>query len=175
MRLKKFSIKLIYIKNLYLINWWILWVKKLHYFLELWSFTLGHHDIVNRGLKIFDSICIAIGYNPKKQRYFEVEKIKSKINKLYSNNDKITVISYNKLTAEIAKDINAKYILRGLRNTTDFEFENSISQINRDLNKNLETVFLITSPDLAPISSTIIRDVISYGGDINKYLPNKIE
>ena len=89
--------------------------------------------------------------------------------------DKINVISYNKLTAEIAKELNAKYILRGLRNTTDFEFENSISQINRDLNKNLETVFLITSPDLAPISSTIIRDVISYGGDINKYLPYKID
>lgn len=101
--------------------------------------------------------------------------MKSKINELYSNNDRINVISYNKLTAEIAKEINAKYILRGLRNTTDFEFENSISQINRDLNKNLETVFLITSPDLAPISSTIIRDVISYGGDINKYLPYKID
>ena len=101
--------------------------------------------------------------------------MKSKINELYSNNDKIKVISYNKLTAEISKEINAKYILRGLRNTTDFEFENSISQINRDLNKNLETVFLITSPDLAPISSTIIRDVISYGGDINKYLPYKID
>ena len=101
--------------------------------------------------------------------------MRSKINELYSNNDRINVISYNKLTAEIAKEINAKYILRGLRNTTDFEFENSISQINRDLNKNLETVFLITSPDLAPISSTIIRDVISYGGDINKYLPYKID
>ena len=138
-------------------------------------FTLGHHDIVNRGLKIFDEICIAIGNNPKKNRYFEVDIMKSKINELYSNNDRINVISYNKLTAEIAKEINAKYILRGLRNTTDFEFENSISQINRDLNKNLETVFLITSPDLAPISSTIIRDVISYGGDINKYLPYKID
>ena len=101
--------------------------------------------------------------------------MKSKINELYSNNDRINVISYNKLTAEIAKEVNAKYILRGLRNTTDFEFENSISQINRDLNKNLETLFLITSPDLAPISSTIIRDVISYGGDINKYLPYKID
>ena len=99
----------------------------------------------------------------------------NKISGLYSNNDRISVISYNKLTAEIAKEKNARYILRGLRNTTDFEFENSISQINRDLNVNLETVFLITSPDLAPISSTIIRDVISYGGDINKYLPYKID
>ena len=81
----------------------------------------------------------------------------------------------DRLTASLAKDLNANFILRGLRNTTDFEFENSISQINKDLNSNLETVFLITSPKLAPISSTIIRDVIRYGGDINKYLPYKIK
>jgi pantetheine-phosphate adenylyltransferase len=138
-------------------------------------FTLGHHDIVIRGLKIFDEICVAIGNNPKKKRFFEVDFIKKKILKLYSQNSRISVISYNKLTAEVAKENKANYILRGLRNTTDFEFENSISQINRDLNKSLETVFLITSPNLAPISSTIIRDVINYGGDINKYLPYKID
>ena len=138
-------------------------------------FTLGHHDIVIRGLKIFDEICVAIGNNPKKNRFFEVDFMKKKIIDLYSQNSKISVISYNKLTAEVAKENKANYILRGLRNTTDFEFENSISQINRDLNKSLETVFLITSPNLAPISSTIIRDVINYGGDINKYLPYKID
>tara|TARA_B100001559_G_scaffold164539_1_gene137908 strand:+ start:330 stop:788 length:459 start_codon:yes stop_codon:yes gene_type:complete len=138
-------------------------------------FTLGHHDIVIRGLKIFDEICVAIGNNPKKNRFFEVDFMKNKIINLYSKNSKISVISYNKLTAEVAKENKANYILRGLRNTTDFEFENSISQINRDLNKSLETVFLITSPNLAPISSTIIRDVINYGGDINKYLPYKID
>jgi pantetheine-phosphate adenylyltransferase len=138
-------------------------------------FTLGHHDIVIRGLKIFDEICVAIGNNPKKDRFFEVDLMKKKIMNLYSQNSKISVISYNKLTAEVAKENKANYILRGLRNTTDFEFENSISQINRDLNKSLETVFLITSPNLAPISSTIIRDVINYGGDINKYLPYKID
>ena len=86
-----------------------------------------------------------------------------KIDNLYKDNSKINVINYNKLTASLAKDLNANFILRGLRNTTDFEFENSISQINKDLNSNLETVFLITSPKLAPISSTIIRDVIRYG------------
>lgn len=101
--------------------------------------------------------------------------MKKKIIDLYSQNSNISVVSYNKLTAEVAKENKANYILRGLRNTTDFEFENSISQINRDLNKSLETVFLITSPNLAPISSTIIRDVINYGGDINKYLPYKID
>ena len=138
-------------------------------------FTLGHHDIVTRGLKIFDKIFISIGNNPKKDRYFNVNLIKEKINNLYKDNSKINVINYNKLTASLAKDLNANFILRGLRNTTDFEFENSISQINKDLNSNLETVFLITSPKLAPISSTIIRDVIRYGGDINKYLPYKIK
>ena len=138
-------------------------------------FTLGHHDIVTRGLIIFDKIFIAIGNNPKKDRYFNVNLIKEKIDNLYIDNSKINVINYNKLTASLAKDLNANFILRGLRNTTDFEFENSISQINKDLNSNLETVFLITSPKLAPISSTIIRDVIRYGGDINKYLPYKIK
>ena len=137
-------------------------------------FTLGHHNIVLRGLKIFDAIYIAIGNNPEKERYFDVELIKNKIEELYKDENKINIILYNELTAEISKKLNANFILRGLRNTTDFEFENSISQINKDINKNLETVFLITSPKLAPISSTIIRDVIKYGGDINKYLPYKI-
>ncbi|MAR65070.1 MAG: pantetheine-phosphate adenylyltransferase [Flammeovirgaceae bacterium] len=137
-------------------------------------YTLGHHDIVSRGLKIFDHIFIAIGNNPKKNRYFDINLIKEKIHKLYSSNSSIDVVNYNKLTATLAKDLNANFILRGLRNTTDFEFENSISQINKDLNSNLETIFLITSPKLAPISSTIIRDVIRYGGDINKYLPYNI-
>ena len=137
-------------------------------------YTLGHHDIVSRGLKIFDHIFIAIGNNPKKNRYFDINLIKEKIHKLYSTNSSIDVVNYNKLTATLAKDLNANFILRGLRNTTDFEFENSISQINKDLNSNLETIFLITSPKLAPISSTIIRDVIRYGGDINKYLPYNI-
>ena len=137
-------------------------------------FTLGHHNIVLRGLKIFDAIYIAIGNNPEKERYFDVELIKNKIEELYKDENKINIILYNELTAEISKKLNANFILRGLRNTTDFEFENSISQINKDINKDLETIFLITSPKLAPISSTIIRDVIKYGGDINKYLPYKI-
>ena len=138
-------------------------------------YTLGHHDIIQKSLKLFDKIIICIGHNSNKNRYFDQKKILKKIEKLYQKNKKIDTIIYNELTAKLAKKYKADFILRGLRNTTDFEFENSISQINRDLNVNLETVFLITSPDLAPISSTIIRDVISYGGDINKYLPYKID
>ena len=93
---------------------------------------------------------------------------------MYQKN-KIDTIIYNELTAKLAKKYKADFILRGLRNTTDFEFENSISQLNKHLNKDLETVFIITSPKHAHISSTIIREVHEYGGNINKFLPYKLK
>lgn len=137
-------------------------------------FTKGHHDIVLRGLSFFDKIIIAIGHNSQKKRYFEVEKMLDHIKGTFHNHENIDVIVYNELTAILANRLGAKYILRGLRNTTDFEYENSISQINRHLN-GVETVFLITSPELAHISSTIIREVHKYGGNVNEFLPYKID
>lgn len=135
-------------------------------------FTKGHEDIVRRGLRLFDEIIVAIGYNSKKQnRYFEVELMKEKIEKSFENAPEVSVLVYSELTAQLATKHNAKFILRGLRNTTDFEYENSISQVNRDLNSDLETVFLITSPELAAVNSTIIREVHKYGGDVTQYLP----
>lgn len=135
-------------------------------------FTKGHEDIVMRGLKLFDEIIIAIGYNSKKaNRYFEIEFMEKKIRETFKDMPEVTVIVYNELTAQIADKLNSKYILRGLRNTTDFEYENSISQVNRDLNDKLETVFLITSPEWAAVNSSIIREVHRYGGDVDKYLP----
>lgn len=135
-------------------------------------FTKGHEDIVMRGLKLFDEIIVAIGYNSKKaNRYFEIEFMEKKINETFQGIPGVTVLVYNELTAQIADKLEAKYILRGLRNTTDFEYENSISQVNRDLNDKLETVFLITSPELAAVNSSIIREVHRYGGDVDKYLP----
>lgn len=135
-------------------------------------FTKGHEDIVMRGLKLFDKIIIAIGYNSKKaNRYFEIEFMKKKIDETFKDMPEVTVIVYNELTAQIADKLDSKYILRGLRNTTDFEYENSISQVNRDLNDKLETVFLITSPEWAAVNSSIIREVHRYGGDVDKYLP----
>ena len=88
---------------------------------------------------------------------------------------RVEVVVYNELTANLAKQFNAKFLVRGLRNTTDFEYENSISQINKYLNYDLETVFLITSPELAPISSSIIREVHRYGGDVTPFLPYKLD
>lgn len=137
-------------------------------------FTKGHEDIVRRGLQLFDRIVVGIGHNSRKQRYFRVEKIKQHIEETFADEGSIQVIVYDELTAELAKKHQANYLLRGLRNTTDFEYENSIAQINRHLNERLETVFLITSPEYAHINSSIIREVHRYHGDVNEFLPYKI-
>ncbi|MFN4000366.1 pantetheine-phosphate adenylyltransferase [Algoriphagus sp.] len=135
-------------------------------------FTMGHHDIVLRSLNLFDEVIIGIGYNSTKQnRYFDIDLMVSKIKGVYSGNDRVQVIVYNELTSTLAKTYNAQFLVRGLRNTTDFEYENTISQMNRYLNSDLETVFLITSPQYAAISSTVIREVHRYGGDVSEFLP----
>ncbi len=137
-------------------------------------YTKGHHDIVCRGLNLFDKIIIAIGYNSKKKHYFDVDQMLGLIESAFESSDRVEVIQYDELTAALAKKYRANYLLRGLRNTTDFEYENSISQVNRYLNQDLETVFLITSPQYASISSTIIREVHKYGGDISDFLPYQL-
>ncbi|RIW13151.1 pantetheine-phosphate adenylyltransferase [Algoriphagus lacus] len=135
-------------------------------------YTLGHHDIVMRGLNLFDEVIIGIGYNSsKKNRYFDIDWMVSKIESVYINQDRVKVVVYNELTSTLAKKYEANYLIRGLRNTTDFEYENSISQMNRYLNDDLETVFLITSPQFAQISSTIIREVHRFGADVSDFLP----
>jgi pantetheine-phosphate adenylyltransferase len=138
-------------------------------------FTNGHHDIVMRGLNLFDHIIVAIGYNSQKQRYFDVDIMVKVISETFENTKRVSVIVYNELTAELAKKHKAKYVLRGLRNTTDFEYENTIAQVNHHLNPEMETVFLITTPEFAGISSTIIREVHRYKGDVSKFLPYKLE
>lgn len=138
-------------------------------------FTKGHHDIVLRSLNLFDELIVGIGYNSaKKNRYFDIDEMVGKIKSLYVDNPRVKVLVYNDLTSRVAKDNGANYLIRGLRNTTDFEYENTISQMNRKLNADLETVFLITSPQFAAISSTIIREVHRYGGDVSDYLPYKV-
>jgi pantetheine-phosphate adenylyltransferase len=138
-------------------------------------FTKGHEDIVIRGTKLFDEIIIAIGYNSgKTQRYFPIEFMVGKIKETFAANPSVKVETYAELTAEFAKKNGAQYLLRGLRNTTDFEYENSISQVNKYLNANLESVFLITSPQFASISSSIIREVHKYKGDVSGLIPYQL-
>lgn len=137
-------------------------------------FTRGHEDIVLRSLKIFDEVIITVGHNSKKTRYFDINMMLKCIESAFTGTDNVKVIVYDELTAELAKKCDANYLVRGLRNTTDFEYENGISQVNKYLNAEIETIFLITSPELAPISSSIIREVHKYGGDVSAFLPYQL-
>jgi pantetheine-phosphate adenylyltransferase len=135
--------------------------------------TLGHVDIINRALPLFDEIVIAIGVNADKQYMFSLEERIQFIKENYKNEVKITVETYSGLTTDFCQKINVDFILRGLRNPADFEFEKAIAQTNRKLS-NIETVFLLTSADTAYISSSIVRDVYRHGGDITSFVPKSV-
>jgi pantetheine-phosphate adenylyltransferase len=120
-------------------------------------------------------VIIGIGTNTQKNRYFPLDLMTLKIKEAFHESENISIISYDGLTASIAQQYGAQFLLRGLRNTTDFEYENTISQVNRHLIEDLETVFLITSPELAPISSTIVRELHKFGAKVNDYLPYDLE
>ncbi len=137
-------------------------------------FTKGHQDIVLRGLRLFDEVIIGMGRNASKQRYFPLEKMVSWIEETFRDESAVHILTYDDLTARVAREAGARFLLRGLRNTTDFEYENSISQVNRHVYPEVETVFLITSPELAPISSSIIRDLHRYGQSVDDFLPYNI-
>jgi len=138
-------------------------------------FTKGHEDIVLRGLQLFDEIIIAMGQNTSKSsRYFELGLMIEKITSTFAAYPAIRVLTFQDLTAEFARKHGARFIIGELRNTTDFAYEKSISQVNRHLNTALESVFLITSPEYAAINSSIIREVHRFGGDVSKFLPYKL-
>jgi pantetheine-phosphate adenylyltransferase len=137
-------------------------------------FTKGHFDVVMRASKLFDEVVIAIGVNQSKQRYFPIEFMIPKIEEAFRNVPQVRVVTFQGLTAAYAKSINAHYLVRGLRNTTDFEYENTIAQVNTYQWNELETVFLITDPKLAYISSSIVRDLHRHGADVKDFLPYDI-
>jgi len=137
-------------------------------------FTVGHESIVTRALSIFDKIIIMIGYNANKKPFFPVEKRIKWIREVFSDNDHVTVEFYNGLTVDFCRKVGAKYILRGLRTSADFEFERAIAQVNRQMSPDIETVFILTIPEHTPVNSTIIRDIIQHGGDPSRFLPDKL-
>jgi len=132
--------------------------------------TLGHCDIINRGIPLFDEIIIAIGENSAKTYMFSLEERKSFIEKTFEGHSKIKVMTYSGLTTDFCKEINADFILRGLRNPADFEFEKAIAHTNRNIG-DIETVFLLTSAETSFISSSIVREIIHYDGDYIKMVP----
>jgi len=135
--------------------------------------TLGHVDLIYRGLEIFDEIIIAIGVNADKKQLFSLEDKIQQIKNTFINEQKIKVASYKGLTIDFCKSVNSKYILRGLRNSSDFNYEQSIAQTNSSLSS-IESVFLISSPQLAHISSTIVRDIIKNEGDCKNLVPKSV-
>jgi len=135
--------------------------------------TLGHVDLIYRGLEIFDEIIIAIGVNADKKQLFSLEDKIQQIKNTFINEPRIKVVSYKGLTIDFCKSVNSKYILRGLRNSSDFNYEQSIAQTNSSLSL-IESVFLISSPQLAYISSTIVRDIIRNEGDYKSLVPKSV-
>jgi pantetheine-phosphate adenylyltransferase len=135
-------------------------------------FTVGHASIVRRALPLFDQIVIAIGINEAKRALFPIEKRVEAIRELYSDEPRITVESYNTLTTDFARQVGAHFILRGLRSVRDFEYERDIAEMNSMMD-NIETVFLLTEHQYACISSSAVRELISFGKDVSRYLPQK--
>lgn len=135
--------------------------------------TLGHQDIIKRGLKVFDEVVVAIGINADKKYMFSLEQRLKFIEDTFKDEPKVKVMTYKGLTIDFCKEIDAQFILRGLRNPADFEFEKSIAHTNRKLSK-IETVFLLTAASTSYISSSIVRDVIRNNGDYTVLVPESV-
>ncbi|MEN8786902.1 MAG: pantetheine-phosphate adenylyltransferase [Flavobacteriales bacterium] len=137
--------------------------------------TKGHQALVQRGLELFDEIIIAIGSNANKKYMYTLEERIKFIEQTFEGEPGVKVESYEGLTTDYCERKEAKFMLRGLRTSPDFEFERAIAQINKEMKPNLETVFLITSAELSAISSSIVRDIIKNNGDASPFLPSELK
>ena len=137
-------------------------------------FTRGHLDIVNRGLNMFDEVVVAIGVNTGKKHMFSLEQRDQWIKEIFEDEPRVRVASYEGLTAKYAEQIGAQFILRGLRTNQDFTYEKQIAYVNEDMSPTINSVFLMSHQTNATVSSTIVRDLIQFGGDYEKYLPISI-
>ncbi len=137
-------------------------------------FTIGHQSLVDRGLTLVDEIVISVGINDKKLTYFSLKKRLEAIAKLYKDNPRVRIASYDSLTVDFAREVNAQFILRGIRTVNDFEYEKSIADINRKLT-GIETFILFTEPEHTHISSSIVRELLRYGKDISLFVPKETE
>ncbi len=133
--------------------------------------TKGHIDIVKRALSIFDRVIIAVMSNPNKSTLFSVEKRKKILSLLYRENDRIKIVSYEGLLVDLARKVNAQTILRGLRAVSDFEYEFQMALMNRRLNPDIQSVYLMPSPEFSYLSSSLIKEVYSFGGDVTGLVP----
>lgn len=136
--------------------------------------TLGHVDVIRRSIPLFDKIVIGIGLNSTKQPMFSVEQRVGWIQDIFKDQPSVEVAAYEGLTIDFCKQLDARFILRGIRYVSDFEYEKGIADMNRMLSKNVETIFLTSSPEYSTVSSTLVRDVIRHHGDVSQFLPPEV-
>ena len=134
-------------------------------------FTLGHHSVVTRALPLFDEVVVGIGRNTLKNGFFSIDERVELIESVYRDEPKVRVEAYDGLTVDYCQRIGAAFMLRGIRTVADFEYECAISQMNQLMRPGVETVFLLTTPELTPVNSTIVRDILNYGGDVSQFVP----
>ncbi|WP_294532299.1 pantetheine-phosphate adenylyltransferase [uncultured Bacteroides sp.] len=137
-------------------------------------FTVGHYSVVKRALTFMDEIIIGIGINENKKAYFPIEKREAMIRALYKDEPRIKVMAYDCLTIDFAQQVGAQFIVRGIRTVKDFEYEETIADINRQL-AGIETILLFTEPELTCVSSTIVRELLSYKKDISQFIPEGMD
>ncbi|MDA3905041.1 MAG: pantetheine-phosphate adenylyltransferase [Bacteroidales bacterium] len=136
--------------------------------------TRGHASIIRRAIPLFDKIIVAIGVNALKSTYFDLDTRIKMIQAVFANGNKIEVQNYTGLTINFCREVNAQFLLRGLRTSADFEFERSIGQINKQLDPYIETVFLLTKPEHTAINSSIVRDILRHKGDVSQFVPAEV-
>lgn len=136
--------------------------------------TVGHVNIVKRAAPLFDKIIVAIGNNTSKKYYFDFEQRKQWIEQIFEDYDNVETTAYQGLTVNFTKKVGAKYLLRGIRNAADFDYEKTIAQLNKSMDPELETICVISDPELSHISSTIVREILINGGDVSKFVPKMI-
>ena len=136
--------------------------------------TIGHQDIINRSLPLFDKLVIGIGRNANKEPMFSDEQRLKWIREIYKDNPKVEAVIYDGLTIRCCQQVGANFILRGIRYVNDFEYEKAIADMNRSLDKNIETIFLTCLPQFTSVASTLVRDVLKNGGDVMQFLPEVV-
>lgn len=137
-------------------------------------FTVGHESVVLRALSLFDRITIAVGYNANKKSLFSIDQRLAIIRKVFENEPRIEVISFEGLTVDLCKRINVLYILRGLRTSDDFEFERAVGQVNKAMNPDVESVYLLTAPEHSFVNSSVVREIIMHHGDPSQFIPKAV-
>lgn len=138
-------------------------------------FTIGHEDIVLRALNLFDQVIVAIGIHSTKQPLLKIEARVDMVTKVFESNKQVSVDSFEGLTVDYCRKVNATHMLRGIRTSADFEYERAIAQINIKMLPTVESIFLLSSPEHTPVNSTIIRDIIRNNGDASQFLPSGID